>query len=203
MLLLNRPIGRRAQASVTPIGAELSGSDICTALGITVRGHAPILLPCRRLIEAGHDSNRPLHTYRDETLCLTISSMSAGACLEVNAKGTGFIRHPAVRTAPPIAPTAKRLIQPPKQAAARRARSSYDLNDLAETIAPHLPGMAPPRAANSWRAMVGHCLAYEQLLRPREREFVTSLLDWRGKLTPRQNDSLTTIYERLRREGAA
>jgi hypothetical protein len=127
MCLLHKPIGRRAQASVTPIRAEVSGSETCTALAITVRGHAPILLLRRRLIEAGHDPTRPLHTNRDETLCLTISSISAGACLEVNAKGTGFIRHPAVRTAPPVAPTAKCLVQPHKQAvlaAARRAPSS-------------------------------------------------------------------------------
>jgi hypothetical protein len=127
MCLLHKPIGRRAQASVKPIRAELSGSDTCTVLGITVRGHAPILLLCHRLIEAGHDPNRPLYTYRDETLCLTISSISAGACVEVNAKGTGFIRHRAVRTASPVAPTAKCLVQPHKQAlhaAARRTPSS-------------------------------------------------------------------------------
>ena len=121
MCLLHKPIGRRAQASVTPIRDKLSGSDTCTALGITLRGHAPILLLCRRLIEAGHDPNRPLHTYRNETLCLTISSISAGACLEVNAKGTGFIRHPVVRTAPPVAPRAKCLVQPHKQAVLARS----------------------------------------------------------------------------------
>ena len=116
MCLLHKPIGRRAQSSVTPIHPELSGSDTCTALAITVRGHTPILLLCGRLIEAGHNQNWPLHTYRDETLCLTISSISAGACLEVNAKPTGFISHPAVRTPAPVAPTAKCLVQLHKQA---------------------------------------------------------------------------------------
>jgi hypothetical protein len=110
-----------------PINAELVGSDAATAAGITVRGHAPILLLCRKLIEAGHDPNTALHPYRDETLCLTISSISAGARLEVNARGSGFISRRAVRTGPPVAPMAMCLVQPHKQAvhaAARRTPSS-------------------------------------------------------------------------------
>jgi len=34
--------------------------------------------------------------------------------------------------------------------------------------------------ANDWYAMRNFCLAHESRLRPREREFVSSLLTWRG-----------------------
>jgi hypothetical protein len=61
------------------IRAELSGYDTCTALGITVQAAAPVLAMCRKLIEAGYDPDLPLHAYRGETLCLTVSSIGYGA----------------------------------------------------------------------------------------------------------------------------
>lgn len=98
---------RRPQVSASSqqIRAELHGSDTCTAEGHTARGHAPVLALCRRLVDAGIDPGRPLHAYRGDTLCLTIDSIGKAARLEVNSKGTGFIkRRLAVRTATPIAP---------------------------------------------------------------------------------------------------
>jgi hypothetical protein len=107
--------------------AELTGSDTCTALGVTVRGSTPVLGLCRQLVERGHDPDRPLAAWRDGVLALVIASIGLGAGLEINSKGTRFIRRCAVRRGPPVAPTAKDLVQPHKQAvhaAARRAPSS-------------------------------------------------------------------------------
>src|SRR5665811_847383 len=84
------------------IRAELIGSDTCTAVGITVRVGTPVLTLCRRLIEVGYDAATPLLVYRGEVLALTIRSIGQAARLEINSKGTGFIRHRAVRTAPPV-----------------------------------------------------------------------------------------------------
>ena len=82
--------------------AELIGSNICTACGIRVRSTTPVLSICRRLIEAGYDADQALQVYRGDVLALTVVSIAQGACLEINAKGTGFIRLRAVRTASPV-----------------------------------------------------------------------------------------------------
>jgi hypothetical protein len=65
------------------IFAELIGSDTCTAVGITVVDHAPVLALCRALITAGQDPNRPLHAYRGEMLCLRVHSIGEGARLTI------------------------------------------------------------------------------------------------------------------------
>jgi len=52
------------------IRAEISGSDSCTALGITARGDAPVLKLCQLLVEAGYDPSTSLHAYRNDVLCL-------------------------------------------------------------------------------------------------------------------------------------
>ena len=59
---------KKAQA----IFAELIGSNTCTAAGVTVVDHAPVLALCRALVTAGQDSNRPLHAYRGDVLCLCV-----------------------------------------------------------------------------------------------------------------------------------
>ena len=81
--------------------AELVGSDVCIACGIRVRSTTPVLSICRRLIEAGY-ADQALHVYRGNVLALSVASIAQGACLEINAKGTGFIRLRAVRTASPV-----------------------------------------------------------------------------------------------------
>ena len=81
---------------------ELIGSNICTARGITVRSTTPVLSICRRLIEAGYDADQALHVHRGDVLALTVASIAKGASLEINAKGTGFVRLHAVRTASPV-----------------------------------------------------------------------------------------------------
>ena len=83
------------------IRAELIGSDTCIALGIAVEASTPVLELCRKLLAAGHDRGSRLNVYRGDVLCLRVRSIGEGARLEINAKGTGFIAHRAVRTASP------------------------------------------------------------------------------------------------------
>jgi hypothetical protein len=54
------------------IFAELIGSNTCTAAGITVVDHAPVLALCRALVADGQDPDRPLHAYRGDVLCLRV-----------------------------------------------------------------------------------------------------------------------------------
>ena len=75
-----------------PIRAELIGSDTCTAMGIIARGHSPVLMLCRLLIEAGHNPSARLEAYRGSTLCLTVRSIGEGAMLRTASHGVGFER---------------------------------------------------------------------------------------------------------------
>jgi hypothetical protein len=89
--------------SRSAVRAELIGSNTCTANDVTACGHAPVLILCRELIAAGCDPDRALEVYRGATLALRVRSIGAAAKLDVNSKGTGFIRHrPAVRRGPPV-----------------------------------------------------------------------------------------------------
>jgi hypothetical protein len=86
-----------------PIRAELSGSNRCSAAGYTARSYTPVLRLCRMLVNAGYDPATPLHCYRGEILCLIVRSIGEAATLELNGRGTGFVRRrPAVGTAPPV-----------------------------------------------------------------------------------------------------
>ena len=73
----------------SPVRAELSGSDTCTALGITAKADSPILALCRKLIEAGHDPAAPLEAYRGNTLALRVKSIGQDAALRVGTGGNG------------------------------------------------------------------------------------------------------------------
>jgi hypothetical protein len=87
------------------VRAELTGSNICTALGITVRSTTPVLAVCRVLVERGHDPNQRLDCYRNGTLALTVRSIGEAAALEIDGRGTGFKCTRPVGTAPPAAQT--------------------------------------------------------------------------------------------------
>ena len=84
------------------IRAELIGGDTCAAGGIVAEANTPVLELCRKLIAAGHHPAARLEAYRGATLCLRVRSIGEAAALELNARGTGFIARPAVRTASPI-----------------------------------------------------------------------------------------------------
>jgi hypothetical protein len=96
------PEDNPSQVSQQAIRAELTGSDICAALGVTIRSTTPVLALCRRLIEAGHDPATQLEACRGSTLCLRVRSIGEAAALETNAKGTGFAPRRAVRAARPL-----------------------------------------------------------------------------------------------------
>jgi hypothetical protein len=90
------------------IKAGLTGSTVCSARGITVRGSAPVFALCRGLIGAGYDPSRPLHVYRDGKLCLRLRSIGEGACLTVEDDRHGRPRFRSWRergcgAAPPVA----------------------------------------------------------------------------------------------------
>jgi hypothetical protein len=86
--------------SADPIRAEISGSDRCCALGVTVCASSPVLALCRKLVAAGYDPGRPLHAYRGDMLCLTVTSIGWGAkhVAEDNRLGTPVLR----RYRPPL-----------------------------------------------------------------------------------------------------
>jgi hypothetical protein len=94
-----KPTTRKPQASCA-IRAELTGSSSCKAAGITARGS--VLALCQLLVQAGFNPDRPLHAYRGATLCLIVRSIGEAAGLEINNRGTGFVRHRAVRAGPPM-----------------------------------------------------------------------------------------------------
>ena len=56
----------------------------------------------------------------------------------------------------------------------------------------------PPPAIDDWRAAARFCVANARRLRPREIEFLTSLAQWDGDLTPKQQQWLDNIVARLR-----
>jgi hypothetical protein len=83
-----------------------------------------------------------------------------------------------------------------------------DWHDLAAVIvAPAKPQPKPQsRPATEildWREMRDFCLDHEDLLRPREAEFVQDLQRWRGRLTEKQDGWLVAIFERIRRQSSA
>ena len=56
--------------------------------------------------------------------------------------------------------------------------------------------------ADDWRDMRQFCLDHDWLLRDREREFLTSIGDWRGTLTDKQFAWLASIHARVSRHSA-
>ena len=95
------PIPRAATPRNT-LRAELSGSSHSTAAGVTASGYMPILAICRALVRDGIDPTTPMECYRGDTLALRVRSVGEAANLDLNSKGTGFVRcRQAVRIAPP------------------------------------------------------------------------------------------------------
>jgi hypothetical protein len=76
------------------IHAELAWSGTATALDLVARNTSPVIALCRKLIEAGHDPDRPLEAFRGSTLCLRIRSIGEAAELEVSPRATGFVKGP-------------------------------------------------------------------------------------------------------------
>jgi hypothetical protein len=68
------------------IRAEIVGADQCHAEGHRVRGAAPVLAICRKLIAAGLNPDRPLHAYRNTNLCLVIRCIGEAAQFVVDKR---------------------------------------------------------------------------------------------------------------------
>jgi hypothetical protein len=77
----------------------------------------------------------------------------------------------------------------------------YDLARRLSVPAKKHTGEQPSRhdSNNNWRIMHKYCGTHVSTLRPREREFIESLGDWRGDLTEKQHVWLVSIYQRLSR----
>jgi hypothetical protein len=86
--------------------ARLSGSNTCTAAGITANSPTPVLALCRQLLAAGLDPDQAMDVYRGATLALRVRSLREAAGLEVNGHGNGFVVRAIGGPAPPIAPEA-------------------------------------------------------------------------------------------------
>jgi hypothetical protein len=65
------------------------GHTIAAACEISVRGRAPVLSLCRKLIQAGHDPAAPAEAYRGSTLCLHIRSIGEAAELGIYEPASG------------------------------------------------------------------------------------------------------------------
>jgi hypothetical protein len=99
--------------TATAIHGELIGDDRAVALGIQAQSSAPVLALCRALVAAGHDPASPLR----------VRSIGEAADLQVNSKGTGFVRRAsridwAAPTRPPL-PDAGDPLGPTLRTAAR------------------------------------------------------------------------------------
>jgi hypothetical protein len=99
---LSGPEDNPSQRLQQAIRADLIGSDICTALGLTVEVRQPVLAMCRALITAGHDPASRLDAYRGDVLCLRVRSIGQGARLRVATHGRGFERLPECTAASPM-----------------------------------------------------------------------------------------------------
>jgi hypothetical protein len=86
------PQDERFSAPQAAIRAELRADDSCSALGMTVRGPAPVLALCRRLVADGYDQGLPLEVWRVQVLCLRVRSIGEAAQLRVGTHGGGFER---------------------------------------------------------------------------------------------------------------
>ena len=75
LLTFDGPEDKRDPDSPQAIRADLTGDDICSALGVTARASSPILAICRELVAAGINPALPLHAYRGGVLCLFVRSI--------------------------------------------------------------------------------------------------------------------------------
>ena len=114
--------GARQRPQVVTIRAALTGSDACTACGITTHANAPVLALCRSLIEAGHDPACRLEAWRGSVLCLTVSSIGESAGLRVREDRAEFARWEP----PPLARPSPRI-----------TRAKVTATPIAKTVAGH------------------------------------------------------------------
>jgi hypothetical protein len=110
------PQGERFSAPQAAIRADLIADDSCSALGMTVRGFAPVLALCRLLVEAGHHPATPLEAWRGDVPCIRIRSIGAAAALRIGTHGVGFETLSECTAASPVRENALRFRPPEGQA---------------------------------------------------------------------------------------
>ena len=95
-----------------PITAQLTGSHRCECVlyGLSASGHAPTLVLCRELLNAGANPDSSLVVYREGVLALRIRSIREGAKLTVEDAESGTPRF--------------RLARPPRRGAASPMRKN-------------------------------------------------------------------------------
>jgi hypothetical protein len=109
------PVRGQTRAAGSVIHAEIIGSHVASALGITVRAEGPVLELCRRLIDAGFDPETRVEAYRGAILCLTIRSIGWGVeytIMETSKARPYLVRwnpFPSFSGRPPIRQTADGL----------------------------------------------------------------------------------------------
>ena len=107
---------------LTVIRAELTGSDTCTAAGLTVHARAPVLTMCREMLAAGLDPDSALDVYRNGLLALRIRAIGEAAKLTVEDGRDGVPRFrrwkapPSVGPTPPVRQTETPLVPIPEAA---------------------------------------------------------------------------------------
>lgn len=68
------------------------------------------------------------------------------------------------------------------------------------TLPAHYPRIRAWRAGDSdWQRMAQFCHNRQWLLRPKDREFVRTMANWRGEPTERQREWLLDLYAQLHR----
>lgn len=99
--------------AAAPVVCGLINSDRCEADGLVVKGNAPVLTMCRKLIDAGYDPDRPLEAYRGDVLCLRVSRIGYGAKFTIKDSQYGtpalrrwYERTNGMSTASPMRPNA-------------------------------------------------------------------------------------------------
>jgi hypothetical protein len=86
--------------SLPPLYGELTGSNVCSAAGLTARGATPALALCRQLLAAGLDPDRALEVYRGAVLALRVRSIGDAAKLTVKDDNRGVPRLVSYRPGP-------------------------------------------------------------------------------------------------------
>jgi hypothetical protein len=94
------PLNSQTEPRAQAVRADLTGSDTCSAAGITVRAYAPVLALCRQLLAAGLNPDQAMEVFRASTLALRIRSIGEGAQLAVRDDNRGTPRFVAYRPGP-------------------------------------------------------------------------------------------------------
>ena len=121
-----------APNDVGSLRAELTGSDTCTAAGLTVHARAPVLTMCREMLAAGLDPDRALDVYRNDVLALRIRAIGEAAKLTVEECRDGVPRFRPYRPYPSAGSPPMRQTETPASRVWEAPESAATAIELAE-----------------------------------------------------------------------